>query len=95
MAISGLVLTLQDESVANPTWLSRLEADPRVEVGEVRGARVALTVETDDRVGDESAWSWLAEQPGVLQLELACVLYPEDDMHNPRNPANPTEGKQP
>ena len=82
-----MVLTLINDTVASPEWLEGLDEDPRVAIGELRGSRIALTIETPDKSGDEAAWDWLKAVPGVLQIELACVLYPDDEAPRRGDPA--------
>lgn len=71
MTISGLVLTCR--TVIDAHFLSELATDPRVEVGEVRGHRLALVLDTVDPVAGEDWVRQCAADPRVLDVAIAFI----------------------
>jgi hypothetical protein len=79
MPVSGLVLTLDTDRIDQT--LAVLARDPRVTLGPREGHRLALALETDDRVADERAWEELRAVPGVTWIDLAYItIDPDEDV---------------
>ncbi|MDZ4754570.1 MAG: hypothetical protein SGJ11_08740 [Phycisphaerae bacterium] len=73
MAISGLVVTLHEDSAAADAAVSALSDDGRVSVGERFGRRVAIVAETGSVAEDRDLWDALLAIPGVEHLDVAYV----------------------
>jgi hypothetical protein len=72
MAISGLVVTLSDDSAAAAA-LSALAADPRLVLGERFGHRVAVVAETPGVDADRALWDELRGTHGITNVDVTYV----------------------
>lgn len=72
MSISGLVLTLADGPAAAAAW-EKLASDPRLEIGERFGRRVAIVAETLNVDGDRALWDELRQDPGITHIDVTYV----------------------
>jgi nitrate reductase NapAB chaperone NapD len=70
MPISGLLITLADDSNASKTVISTLTADPRIDVGEQRGPYLPVVADTEGRQENQHLWDELKELPGVINVNL-------------------------
>lgn len=77
MTISALVLTL-DQQTIEPT-LARLNADPRLELGERRGVRLPVVAETIDCRAGRRLFEQLRDIPGVDFVDVVMVDFSEED----------------
>lgn len=75
MAISALVITLSGAPGPARAAVEQLGADPRLELGDAVGSRVAAVLETPSAAADRDALEWLQGLPGVLQVEIASVYF--------------------
>lgn len=71
MPISGLVLTLTQDSRLAHSLTQELHRDPRVTVGDRVGEQLPIVVETGSIDEDRTAFEELTRTPGVLFVELA------------------------
>lgn len=73
MPIIGAVLLMADPP--EERLLQRLEADPRVTLGERFGCRLPIVLESDDKRADRSFWDALQAQPSILHIEFAFAEF--------------------
>lgn len=73
MAISGLVITLEEHAEVAERALRSLRADPRLALGERSGWRVPLTAETPSAAADADLWADLLATPGVRSVDVTFV----------------------
>ncbi len=81
MSISGLVLTLTEDTEAVDAALRTMALDPMIEVGEIIGPRLPVVVDAPDRATDRAVFERLRELPGVVCVDVAYVWFedPEAD----------------
>lgn len=94
MSISGLVITLSEDPAEARAATEALSADPRLQLGDVFGRRLALVAETEDAVGDRELWDDLRATPGVVHVDVAFVHLSHaepDSGHEPGDAAIPAE----
>lgn len=87
MAISGLVVTLSDDTAAAEA-LSALTLDPRLTLGERFGRRVAVVAETASAHDDRELFDELRGMPGITQVDVTFVhldAVPAAREHSDRN----------
>ncbi len=72
MSVSGLVVTLADESAADQL-LSALSSDARLTIGERCARRVAVVAETPDAPSDVALIEQLRHTPGIVNVDVAYV----------------------
>lgn len=72
MAISGLVVTLSNDTAAAAT-LSVLSSDPRLTLGEQFGRRIAVVAETPSAHEDRELFDELRAMPGITQVDVTFV----------------------
>ncbi len=73
MAISGLVVTLDDDAGAAGQALRALAADPRLQLGDGVGSRIPLVAETPSAESDAVLWADLLATPGVKCVDVTFV----------------------
>lgn len=73
MAISGLVVTLDDDAGAAAQALRSLSVDPRLQVGDAVGSRLPLVAETPSAECDAALWADLLATPGVKCVDVTFV----------------------
>ena len=73
MPISGLVVTFETDLDQHTDSLRLLRNEPAIEVGESRGNKSAIVVETDSKEPDQQLWQWIRSLPGVIDLQVAFV----------------------
>jgi len=82
MPVSGLVLTLKsDPEIVRATldWLGGLEA---VALGEISGSKLPITLDTASQQEDKAYWHDLQDCPGILNVDVACVFFEDDNPDN-------------
>ena len=70
---SGLVVTLDDDANRAATAVRELLLAGPFTLGDVFGHRVTVALEADDPAAAERWHRWLADQPGVLKVDVAFV----------------------
>jgi len=78
MPISGIILTLTADPDRRAVAMASLERHAMIEVGEERGLRRAVVVDSPDEETDRSVWQWLHEIDGVTFVELVSVYFDRD-----------------
>ncbi|MBK8913031.1 MAG: hypothetical protein IPM64_00275 [Phycisphaerales bacterium] len=73
MAISGLVITLEENAAAAEQAMRLLRADSRLSLGERAGRRLPLVAETPSAEADASLWADLLATPGVRAIDVTFV----------------------
>jgi nitrate reductase NapAB chaperone NapD len=79
MTISGLLITLADDSQASETAISALEADPRIDVGERRGPYLPVVTDTEGPQEHRRLWDELNELDGVLTVNLVFTHLDDEE----------------
>lgn len=82
MPVSGLVITFSGDVTDHRMSLKRLHEEPAIEVGEARGAKLAIVVDTESRQRDQEIWQWVCELPGVILVDVAFVGFEEPESHS-------------
>jgi len=80
LAISGLVVTMDDAGVASV--LAALRADPRITLGPPAGVRQPVVIETAGPAEDDAVWAWLRSIPGVRFVDVAYVHFDQGEEHD-------------
>ena len=78
MNVSGLVITLNADPLACARLLCRLGRDARVEVGEVQGPRLPLTLEADELQAERTFWHALHDDPAVADVHVVYHYFGGD-----------------
>lgn len=78
MSISGLVLTLSNDSRAEAA-MSTLASDPRLTVGERFDRRVAVVATTPSVESDRELWDDLRSIPGIAFVDVTFVHLDEEN----------------
>lgn len=87
MPISGLVITF-DRAVAEcSSATEQLNDHGSIELGEAKGHKLAVVVETFSKKEDKNIWEWVQNLPFVANVSVAFVGLDDDDSRN--NPAGP------
>lgn len=73
MAVSGIVVTLSEDSALAAAALGALRADGRLTLGERFGARVAAVAENAGVAEDGAMWDDLHALPGVERVDVTFV----------------------
>lgn len=73
MPISGLVITLEKDPVAQARALEALARDARLELGAAFGERVPAVADTPTAAAAEDLVRTIAEEPGVAFVDVASV----------------------
>ncbi len=73
MAVSGLVVTLSDDSAQSEAALKVIAQDPRLTVGERFGACLAVIAETPGPREDRDLCESLSATAGVRRVDVAFV----------------------
>ena len=79
MPVSGLVITLSVDEAGQRSALAKLEADSRFTIGERKGNKVPVVLETESSAEDQSTWEELRSTPGVEFVALAYVDFSDLD----------------
>lgn len=79
MPISGLVVTLSEDTQRRAAALAELRRHDAIEVGEVAGERVPIVVTSADSDEDRRIWDWLSALPGVLLVSVAYIHFEESE----------------
>jgi hypothetical protein len=80
MPVSALVVTLPQDPAVRSALLAKLQADPRICLGESTALRLAVVAETQDPREDEALFEELAGFDGVV---LDLVSYDFSDVQAP------------
>ncbi|MCS7470321.1 hypothetical protein NZK35_27040 [Stieleria sp. ICT_E10.1] len=82
MPISGLVITF-DQTFDHPDeTLSRLRAEPAIEVGACDRRQCAIVVDTASQADDKKIYQWVQDLPGVAGIQVAFVGFDDDATPN-------------
>jgi len=71
--ISGLVVTFDDHVELYPDSIKALHRAPQVELGEIRGCKCAVVIESQSQQHDRELWQWVHDLPGVSRIDVAMV----------------------
>lgn len=96
MAVSGLVITIEQGKDAETKVIEALGKDQRFTIGPrqegVDGGRLPVILETDTRVENRAAWEWLNALDGVVHVDVAYVQLDEAGPRDPKKgSANETD----
>ncbi len=86
--VSGLVLTLSDTPEVAERALAMLRRDRRIELGERRGPRQPVVLDTVDGEEDRQLWEWLHEHEGILKVDVVFVYFDEERCAQTDGPAS-------
>ncbi len=78
MNVSGLVITLTADRLARERLLFRLGRDARVEVGEVQGPRLPITLEAVALRAERAIWHALHDDPAVADVHVVYHYFGDD-----------------
>jgi hypothetical protein len=78
MPISGLVVTLADDSAAREVSLAAMREHPALEIGELNCGRVPVVVDSADEMEDRLVWDWLHSLPGVALVVVAFISFDDE-----------------
>lgn len=78
MPVSGLVLTLRDDSQERDEALARLAEEPRITMGVLQANRLAFVIETESDDEDRQIWSWVNSLPGVTLVDVVFVGFEQE-----------------
>ena len=80
MPVSGLVVSLSQESEARAAAIEALGRETQLTLGELEANRLAVVLDTPSSQEDRRVWDWLNTLPGVSLVEVAFVGFetPED-----------------
>lgn len=79
MAISGLVITLDEDPHLHLQALEALRADGRLELGTPCGNRLPVVVATADATEGEAVVEELFTWPGIQFVDLVCVDFTDEE----------------
>jgi hypothetical protein len=79
MTISGLLITLADDSKASDAAIAVLEADPRIDVGERRGPYLPVVADTAGKQDNQRLWDELRGLAGVVDVNLAFAHLDDEE----------------
>lgn len=104
MPISGLSIVLSPDAQHAEQARAAMGADPRLELGEQNGSRLAVVSETQSTEEDKQLWNWLWDLPGVAHVDVAFIHFdqPNDQAdvenqlqsHAPNHTPQPAKGRQ-
>ena len=88
MAVSGIVITLDNDSIDRTTTLARLRALPHLTLADSLAEshrdlddgpiwRQPAVLDSPTTAEDEACWDEILRVPGVAGLELVCVYFDE------------------
>lgn len=81
MSISGLVVTLSDNSLADAATAA-LAADPRLTLGGQFGRQLAIVADTPGVASDRDLWDQLRTMPGITNVDVTYVHLDADPGEN-------------
>lgn len=73
MPVSGLVITLAEDSSAMRHALTAMLQSGRVELGARDGRKLAAVLDTPTEQANKDAWQWLSALPGVRHIDVVFV----------------------
>jgi len=73
MAISGIVVTLAEDTVSAAAAQAALAADARLTIGDRFGRRLAVVAETPSVQADRDLWDELWRTPGITHVDVTFV----------------------
>ncbi|MCA9135767.1 MAG: hypothetical protein KDB00_03385 [Planctomycetales bacterium] len=73
MPVSGLVLSLSEDSQLRDDTCALIENEPRITVGVCEHNRLAIVLDTQSKHEDQQVWDWLASLAGVSMIQVAFV----------------------
>ena len=77
MPVSGLVVTLADQSGVRENAINAIRNEPRIEIGVTQSGRMAIVVDTASDEEDKQLWQWLNRLPGVAFVDVVMVGFEE------------------
>lgn len=77
MLISSLVITLHDAPELRAEALAALQAQSKIELGEVNACWLPAVMEADDDREAHALHDWIAMLPGVAFVDVAAVHFEE------------------
>ena len=103
MPISGLSIVLSPDAQCAEQACEAIGREPRIEVGERQGARLAIVSETQSTDEDKQLWNWLWDLPGVAHVDVAFIHFeppndsgvvdPQLQSQAPNDTRQPAEGR--
>jgi nitrate reductase NapAB chaperone NapD len=81
--ISGLVITFKAPVEEQLAAIASLRATPEIELGAARGSKLAIVVDSEDKIRDQEIWEMVRALPGVTDLAVALVAF--DDQQQETN----------
>lgn len=91
MPVSGLVVTLSEDDGFQQETIDAIVAEPRLEIGYIRGQRMAVVMDTRSADEDKELWSWLTALPAVLFVDVTLIGFEGDDNDAATETANPLD----
>lgn len=86
MPISGLVVTLNEDSRSRTETLDEIGREPRITLGVLAANRLAIVLDTKSSEEDRQLWDWLGGLSGVSFLDVTFVGF------EPATESLPVEG---
>ena len=80
MAISGIVITLENDSRLQAGALKRLSEMPQLELGPRNGPRIPAVMDTEDVKGARACWDDIMALSGVEGIDLVFVHYENETL---------------
>ena len=78
MPISGLVITFDQTFDRPDETISRLRAEPAIEVGACDRQQCAIVVDTGSQADDKKIYQWVQDLPGVANIQIAFVVFDDE-----------------
>lgn len=78
MPISGLAITLSDESRLEDVC-NELRRSTHITIGEHEGRKIAVVVETSSQVEDERVRRWIGEISGICHIDIAFISFEDTE----------------
>lgn len=78
MPVSGLVITICEETRLREDVIGDLSQHPQMTMGEMEGNRLAVLLDTPTRADDKASLKWLESLPGVMMVEVAFVGFEQN-----------------
>jgi len=75
MAVSGIVIRLEETPARRTEVLAELGLDSRVALGKIDGAKIPAVVDTPTARQDRACFEWIGSLAGVVGVDLVCVHY--------------------
>jgi hypothetical protein len=79
MSVSGLAITLSEQTKVADAAITALHRHHAVELGPRVGRRLAATTDTASTSSDEELWHWMRALPGVDHIDVVFVHFDEPE----------------